>query len=208
MSALLLKDLYMIKRDCRGNVILCLVFAVAGIAGNSIFFAIWPLLFCALIPSTLLGLEEQAGWQAYADTMPWSRKTVVTEKYVLTLSLSVCVTAVLTVVYALTGALGRTGIGPGDLLIVGIFVLGMLPASFMLPVTFKFGMVKGRTAYMVCLMVMGALLGILSSLSGEVTDFLTAGPQTLLLALLIAIPTVLFAASWVLAVKCYEAREL
>ena len=156
MSALLLKDLYMIKRDCRGNVILCLVFAVAGIAGNSIFFAIWPLLFCALIPSTLLGLEEQAGWQAYADTMPWSRKTVVTEKYVLTLSLSVGVTAVLTVVYALTGALGRTGIGPGDLLIVGIFVLGMLPASFMLPVTFKFGMVKGRTAYMVCLMVMGA----------------------------------------------------
>ena len=208
MSALLLKDLYMIKRDCRGNVILCLVFAVAGIAGNSIFFAIWPLLFCALIPSTLLGLEEQAGWQAYADTMPWSRKTVVTEKYVLTLSLSVCVTAVLTVVYALTGALGRTGIGPGDLRIVGIFVLGMLPASFMLPVTFKFGMVKGRTAYMVCLMVMGALLGILSSLSGEVTDFLTAGPQTLLLALLIAIPTVLFAASWVLAVKFYEAREL
>lgn len=208
MSALLLKDLYMIKRDCRGNVILCLVFAVAGIAGNSIFFAIWPLLFCALIPSTLLGLEEQAGWQAYADTMPWSRKTVVTEKYVLTLSLSVGVTAVLTVVYALTGALGRTGIGPGDLLIVGIFVLGMLPASFMLPVTFKFGMVKGRTAYMVCLMVMGALLGILSSLSGEVTDFLTAGPQTLLLALLIAIPTVLFAASWVLAVKFYEAREL
>ena len=208
MSALLLKDLYMIKRDCRGNVILCLVFAVAGIAGNSIFFAIWPLLFCALIPSTLLGLEEQAGWQAYADTMPWSRKTVVTENYVLTLSLSVCVTAVLTVVYALTGALGRTGIGPGDLLIVGIFVLGMLPASFMLPVTFKFGMVKGRTAYMVCLMVMGALLGILSSLSGEVTDFLTAGPQTLLLALLIAIPTVLFAASWVLAVKFYEAREL
>ena len=208
MSALLLKDLYMIKRDCRGNVILCLVFAVAGIAGNSIFFAIWPLLFCALIPSTLLGLEEQAGWQAYADTMPWSRKTVVTEKYVLTLSLSVCVTAVLTVVYALTGALGRTGIGPGDLLIVGIFVLGMLPASFMLPVTFKFGMVKGRTVYMVCLMVMGALLGILSSLSGEVTDFLTAGPQTLLLALLIAIPTVLFAASWVLAVKFYEAREL
>ena len=84
MSALLLKDLYMIKRDCRGNVILCLVFAVAGIAGNSIFFAIWPLLFCALIPSTLLGLEEQAGWQAYADTMPWSRKTVETEKYVLT----------------------------------------------------------------------------------------------------------------------------
>ena len=208
MSALLLKDLYMIKRDCRGNVILCLVFAVAGIAGNSIFFAIWPLLFCALIPSTLLGLEEQAGWQAYADTMPWSRKTVVTEKYVLTLSLSVCVTEVLTVVYALTGALGRTGIGPGDLLIVGIFVLGMLPASVMLPVTFKFGMVKGRTAYMVCLMVMGALLGILSSLSGEVTDFLTAGPQTLLLALLIAIPTVLFAASWVLAVKFYEAREL
>ena len=208
MSALLLKDLYMIKRDCRGNAILCLVFAVAGIAGNSIFFAIWPLLFCALIPSTLLGLEEQAGWQAYADTMPWSRKTVVTEKYVLTLSLSVCVTAVLTVVYALTGALGRTGIGPGDLLIVGIFVLGMLPASFMLPVTFKFGMVKGRTAYMVCLMVMGALLGILSSLSGDVTDFLTAGPQTLLLALLIAIPTVLFAASWVLAVKFYEAREL
>lgn len=208
MSALLLKDLYMIKRDCRGNVILCLVFAVAGIAGNSIFFAIWPLLFCALIPSTLLGLEEQAGWQAYADTMPWSRKTVVTEKYVLTLSLSVCVTAVLTVVYALTGALGRTGLGPGDLLIVGIFVLGMLPASFMLPVTFKFGMVKGRTAYMVCLMIMGALLGILSSLSGEVTDFLTAGPQTLLLALLIAIPTVLFAASWVLAVKFYEAREL
>ena len=208
MSALLLKDLYMIKRDCRGNVILCLVFAVAGIAGNSIFFAIWPLLFCALIPSTLLGLEEQAGWQAYADTMPWSRKTVVTEKYVLTLSLSVGVTAVLTVVYALTGALGRTGIGPGDLLIVGIFVLGMLPASFMLPVTFKFGMVKGRTAYMVCLMVMGALLGILSSLSGEVTDFLPAGPQTLLLALLIAIPTVLFAASWVLAVKFYEAREL
>ncbi|MDY4105062.1 MAG: ABC-2 transporter permease [Oscillospiraceae bacterium] len=208
MSALLLKDLYMIKRDCRGNVILCLVFAVAGIAGNSIFFAIWPLLFCALIPSTLLGLEEQAGWQAYADTMPWSRKTVVTEKYVLTLSLSVCVTVLLTVVYALTGALGRTGIGPGDLLIVGIFVLGMLPASFMLPVTFKFGMVKGRTAYMVCLMVMGALLGILSSLSGEVTDFLTAGPQTLLLALLIAIPTVLFAASWVLAVKFYEAREL
>ena len=110
MSALLLKDLYMIKRDCRGNVILCLVFAAAGAVGHGLFFAIWPLLFSALIPSTLLGLEEQCGWQTYADTMPFSRKTVVTEKYVLTLGLTALVTLVLTIVYSLTGTLRINGL--------------------------------------------------------------------------------------------------
>ena len=208
MSALLLKDLYMIKRDCRGNVILCLVFAAAGAVGHGLFFAIWPLLFSALIPSTLLGLEEQCGWQTYADTMPFSRKAVVTEKYVLTLGLTALVTLVLTIVYSLTGTLRINGLGPGDLLILGIFVMGMLPASFMLPVTLKYGMIKGRTAYMVCLMVLGALVGILGSLSGEVTDFLREGMETVLLALMVLIPTVLFAVSWMLSVKFYEAREL
>ena len=110
----------------------------------------------------------------------------------------------------LDAAMKCIGLLPGDgwgLRLV-FFVMGMLPASFMLPVTLKYGMIKGRTAYMVCLMVLGALVGILGSLSGEVTDFLREGMETVLLALMVLIPTVLFAVSWMLSVKFYEAREL
>ena len=205
MKGLLLKDWYMMKKDCRYNLIMALIFAVCGMFAKSLFWVVWPQVVVALLPTTLIGLEEQAGWHLYADAMPYSRKTLVSEKYLLVLLLTLAVSLILVLGYGLSGAIQALGITILDLLSICV-VVGLLAPSFMLPMTFKWGMVKGRIAYIICLALIGGLGGVMGSMAEE--GVLNISSINLFNLVVFAGSLVLFAISWMLSIRFYEKREL
>lgn len=206
MSGLLLKDFYMLLKDCRWNLVMILIFGVAGAFSDNIFWLVWPVMICGLLPGTVMGLEEQSGWLAYADTMPWSRKTVVAEKYVLMLLLTLGITLLMAVVYTVTGGLEKMELSITDMLAMSL-IIGTVPSCIMLPVNFKVGSTKGRIWYLIALGVAGGIGG----LSGALLIDQGAGlPQNVgdFYWVLFVLPLAVLAVSWWLSVKFYEKREL
>lgn len=206
MSGLLLKDFYMLLKDCRWNLVMILIFGVAGAFSDNIFWLVWPVMICGLLPGTVMGLEEQSGWLAYADTMPWSRKTVVAEKYALMLLLTLGITLLMAVVYTVTGGLEKMELSITDMLAISL-IIGTVPSCIMLPVNFKVGSTKGRIWYLIALAIAAGVGGGAGAL---LIDNGVGLPQNVgdFYWLLFALPVVALAVSWGLAVKFYEKREL
>ena len=85
MKGLIRKDLYMIWRYGRMILLMSAVFlAVSVAAEQNFFFVVYPVLFGGILPVTLISYEERDGWNRLCDAMPISRKTVVDERYVMT----------------------------------------------------------------------------------------------------------------------------
>jgi len=208
MSGLLLKDWYIMKKDCRYVLGITVLFAVCGLFVKSLFWALWPPLMASTVPSSIIGLEEQAGWSLYADSFPVSRRTVVREKYTLALLLALAVTVLLTVLYTVSGVAKEIGLGIPYLAALSMTV-GLLPVVLMLPMTFKLGMVKGRIAYIISIAVTAAMGGALGSIAGRVTPNSPLKVSAAWLPLMmIVIILLLLGVSYTLAVKFYEKREL
>lgn len=206
MSGLLLKDFYILKKDCYWNVIIALGFSLFGIFTSNPFWVVWPVLMCGLMPGTIMGLEEQSGWMAYADTMPWSRKTVVTAKYAFLLLLVFGTSTLLAVIFTLSGALAKMDLTIFDLLAISL-IIGVVPSCIMLPVNFKVGTVKGRIWYFAAIAVAAGIGGGASALLIDSAAKLPENTGSFYW-LLFVLPIVILVISWCLSVKFYEKREL
>ena len=86
MSALILKDLYIMKKYCRSVLLMVVIFWGASIFADSgnLFWTFFPVIVGSVTPATLLSYDEKFRWNQYCDTMPISRAAVVAEKYMLT----------------------------------------------------------------------------------------------------------------------------
>ena len=107
----------------------------------------------------------------------------------------------------------RSGDRKRDLLLLlflfaAVFTLlpafGLAAPAFMLPITLRFGVEKGRVAYYVLIGVTVAL-GLI--LFDSITDMNSTVGETALWIMLAA-ALVVFAVSWLLSVRLYETREL
>lgn len=208
MIGLLMKDWYMIKKDCRYILGVVPLFAVCGLFTKTLFWVLWPSLMSATISTSLMGLEDQAGWPLYADTFPVSRKTVVGGKYVLCLLVSLAVTLLQAVLYGVSGVAKEMGMDLFVLTSICIAV-GLLPNALMLPMVFKLGMVKGRVAYLISIAVVAGIGGGLGALAMNISP---ANPLKILShwlpALVILVVLGLYGLSYLLSSKFYENRDL
>ena len=95
MSALILKDLYIMKKYCRSVLLMVVIFWGASIFADSgnLFWTFFPVIVGSVTPATLLSYDEKFRWNQYCDTMPISRAAVVAEKYVLTAATVLLLTA-------------------------------------------------------------------------------------------------------------------
>jgi len=84
MKGLLLKDYYTIIKYCRFYLIMLLIFIViSSIGETSPFFMFYPALIAWLIPVTLISIDEKEKWDIYCSTLPFDRKQMISEKYLL-----------------------------------------------------------------------------------------------------------------------------
>ena len=194
MSALILKDLYIMKKYCRSVLLMVVIFWGASIFADSgnLFWTFFPVIVGSVTPATLLSYDEKFRWNQYCDTMPISRAAVVAEKYVLTAAT------------VLLMASGRTGKAPDDLGLIAAltFTVGLLPPCVMLPAVYKFGMEKGRIVYYFCI---GAACAIPFALPSNALD---GGMSPASVFLLPVIAAALFAVSWAISTAVYVKKSL
>ena len=175
-----------------------LAFLNGGSEGANPLWLLYPVFFVGSLPASLLSADEKDGWLTYCDTLPVTRRQIVTVKYItcLVTAAAVCLLAVPVVLlrHDTVAAMPFLAMMPP---------VGLIVPSVMLPTTYKLGATKGRVVYIVMLMVMAGVCVLLVNLSKE-----SGAPATLSPLATTAISLAVFIGSWALSVKWFEGREL
>ena len=170
--------------------------------------AVWmlyPIFFAGTLPASLIGDDEKSGWLTYCDTLPVTRRQIVTVKYVASAALTAAIVVLALLIGALAGRLAVTGgaAAPLPMLVPLLLAVGLGVPALMYPVMFRFGATKGRAVYVAVVMVAAATCAVLMT-SESVSGALDALP----ILPVIAAAAVVFIGSWALSVKWFEGREL
>lgn len=202
MKALLRKDLYVLATTFKTTLLMWMVFPlVALFSPQNASFILYTGLIAGTISSTLISYEEREKWPMFAGTLPVSKKQVVTERYVFTLIMILAATligAVIFITYVLRGAPEYAS----PALLVQNFATSLLMPSLLLPVTYRYGIEKGR--YVVMFVVIFVAIG-----SQQMVPFFNniSNLANYLVPLMVIGSIALFAVSYALSVKWYTAKE-
>ena len=175
-----------------------LAFLNGGGEGANPLWLLYPVFFVGSLPASLLSADEKDGWLTYCDTLPVTRRQIVTVKYITCL-----VTAAAVCLLAVPVVLLRHDTVAAMPFLAMMAPVGLIVPSVMLPTTYKLGATKGRVVYIVMLMVMAGVCVLLVNLSKE-----SGAPATLSPLATTAISLAVFIGSWALSVKWFEGREL
>lgn len=211
MKGLLLKDWYQVKTNMR--MMYLTVLAVLAIwmfsTSNAYVFPVsYAAIFLGILPVNLLTYDQSVGWVEYGRTLPVSKKTLVAEKYLI--SLFCAAAAVVIGGLFITVISLRTGTTPDKdalSLLAGSVCAILLVNGISLPLLYRFGAEKARMIYVLTFAGLGALLGG----GGAVMDELQqngpgSGPLPVplwLAAVLLLAVLALYAVSWRVSVAWY-----
>ena len=151
MKGLILKDLYIAKRNFKTYLLVFAVFiAMALVDQGNLFFVFYPCLISGMIPVTLLAYDEQAKWDCYSGSLPVSRAQVVSAKYIIGLMAQGTVILLVAVTQGIRVAVTKWMSWREylEILCMLVFISG-IASSITLPFMFKLGVEKGRMAYYV-----------------------------------------------------------
>lgn len=204
MKGLLLKDIYVAKKNLRTFLVMILAFSLGSLAvrdsGN--FFLCYGIVMMPGITMSLISYDERYHWDTYAGVMPLNREQLVTEKYLLHLGMVLVWLPVLLVLqhFQQVPAFGGS---PLTLLVAGLN-LGLLLPGILLPIIFALGTEKGRAGYYVVLF--GGM--ILATVSEELTSLTGYVPEAMAGIVLILLPAAVYVLSWRIAIRLYKQRNL
>lgn len=201
MKGLMKKDFLMLWRASRAFLLICVLFiAMSAISQDNIIFLFMPIMISGLLPSTLLSYDERCKWQEFSGALPVSRAQLVSAKYLLGLG---CMTFILLVTLIVHLIVRR--FPPQTLLSMlgAIYGLSLFISAVSLPMMFKFGVEKGRLWYYATLVLVGGASG---ASAGVTTDLFSEGLPSFLW-LIPVLGVVIFALSWLLAIRFYQKRE-
>ena len=201
MKGLMKKEFLMLWRASRAFALICVVFiAMSAVSQDNIIFLFMPIMISGLLPSTLLSYDERCKWQEFSGALPVSRAQLVSAKYLLGLG---CMTAILVLTLILHLIVRRY---PPQMLLMmlsAVFGLALFISAVSLPMMFKFGVEKGRLWYYATLVLVGGASG---ASAGVTTDLFSEGLPSFLW-LIPCLGVVIFALSWLLAIRFYQKRE-
>lgn len=208
MKGLLLKEWYMTRKYCRMYLLIAVVFmGISLVSDDNMFFVFYPCLLCGMIPVNLLGYDERSRWMQYSCTLPYTRKELVSAKYLIGLFAQM---AMLLVTSVMQGAkmIIKGNFQWNDLVVLLLLLVAVatLSSSITLPFVFKLGVEKGRTAYYIMVgFVCGASVLASSVFKGQLQA--TIQPNVILAALAL-VGVGVYILSWCLSIVFYEKREI
>ena len=204
MKGLLLKDIYVAKKNLRTFLVMILAFSLGSLAvrdsGN--FFLCYGIVMMPGITMSLISYDERYHWDSYAGAMPLSREQLVTEKYLLHLGMVLVWLPVL-LLFQRFQQVPAFGGAPLALLVAGLN-LGLLLPGILLPIIFALGTEKGRAGYYVVLF--GGM--ILATVSEKLTSLTGYVPEAMAGIVLILLPAAVYVLSWRIAIRLYKQRSL
>lgn len=202
MKALLRKDFYVLASGFKTVLLIWMVFPiVALISPQNISFILYIGLIAGTLSSTLISYEEREKWPIYAGTLPLSKKQIVTERYLFTL-IMVLIASLIGVLVMLTYIIRGYGIYTSVAVLVQNFATSLVMPSLLLPITYRYGVEKGR--YVVMFLVIIFALG-----SQKMSELFTgsSGYEVTVIPLMLLGSLALFAASYYLSLRLYKKME-
>ena len=202
MKALLRKDFYVLASGFKTVLLIWMVFPiVALISPQNISFILYIGLIAGTLSSTLISYEEREKWPIYAGTLPLSKKQIVTERYLFTL-IMVLIASLIGVLVMLTYIIRGYGIYTSVAVLVQNFATSLVMPSLLLPITYRYGVEKGR--YVVMFLVIIFALG-----SQKMSELFTgsSGYEVTVIPLMLLGSFALFAASYYLSLRLYKKME-
>jgi ABC-type transport system involved in multi-copper enzyme maturation permease subunit len=210
MIGLLLKDLYMMRQYGKTMGVMLLMFAVisAGLDNPATFFEGFFILMSMMLTITSFSYDALAKWDRYALSLPVTRKEIVGEKYLLSLVLcmgSAVISFLIAFVVLKFSPVDGFGLKEQFIATIAIICAALFFAGILLPLTFKFGVEKGRLL----------MIAIFAVIPAAVIALNKAGVSTpsqssifAFLKLLPAVMIVLYILSYLLSVKIYSRKEI
>lgn len=196
MSALLLKDFYVLWKQLKAFLVLILVFsAIPG--GYNIVFAV---AYAAMLPYTCMAYDERSKWDQLADMMPYSTRQLVLSRYVLGWIAAAAACGFSLVLQAIFSAFLGSSVFPASLLVSFFACLSIMAIT--LPLIFRFGVERGRLLMFFLIFLVCGASGVL----GAVTEDLS-GAFPSAVWLIVPATLVLTAVSIPLSVRCYARRS-
>lgn len=210
MKGLILKDLYMSVKYCRFYLAISVAFTAFSVLGNNIFFLLYPVLMCATIPVSLISYDEKSRWNVYAGVLPYSKKDIVSVKYVGTLIFL----GIGILLIGISQAAKMMIYGTFDWKLLGIFITvipitGLVGPCLMFPAIFKFGAEKGRAVFYGVIILVCALYGALGTIvNNPGTAVYVVAKRAWVIPVILVSGLLLLWMSWRLSVHFYQKREL
>lgn len=209
MKGLLLKDWYVLLRQTKWTLAIVLVYVCLPLAGSQSFLSAFAIIFCAMLPLTLMSLDEKTGFDRYALALPCSRRDVVLSRYLLGLGTVGAVTVLLLLVSAVSSLIyDQRALLSSVCETAPMLAGGLLYLSISLPIAFRFGVEKARLWFVLVTAVLaGSIAAVVSVLPSEPTALVSfiASPGILWL---VPAALALFGLSLLLSLRIYEKREL
>ena len=208
MKGLLTKEIYL---ACTSAVFLYVpVFIVLGLILKNPFFLTYIGVFFAVMPISLMSFDETSRWDRYVLGMPFSRRTIVTAKYAVTLILAAFACVIMLLMSLVLAGGGRMSLEASLPVMASSVALSLIFPTVLYPLNFKLGTTKARMAMLV---LVGAVTGgmvLLStrhSIIGDLTVKMRNTSPAVFCGIGAAVLLALFAASWALSVRFYTKRE-
>lgn len=222
MKGLIVSDFLLMRRVAGIYILITAVFAgIAAFGGvNNIFFVVFFSYFALAVMLGVMDLDERAGWPRYAVAGFVSRRQYVLGKFCSAWILqggAAAVFLVLRLVRDLTSHISLQS----DFETV-FFMLAMMVAAnavmmlFQFPVTFRFGVARGRLLSIAVVVVIAVGTGVFLAVAGgaqtsdpQLPAWVAAVPSLpLLSALLLAAGAVLYAVAVGLSLRLFVHKEL
>ena len=201
MKGLMKKEFLMLWRASRAFGLICVLFiAMSALSQDNIIFLFMPIMISGLLPSTLLSYDERCKWQEFSGALPVSRAQLVSAKYLLGVS---CMTAILVLTLIVHLIVRRYPLQMLLMMLSAVYGLALFISAVSLPMMFKFGVEKGRLWYYATLVLIGVASG---TSAGVATDVFNEGLPSYVW-LIFAFGLVIYALSWLLAIRFYQKRE-
>ena len=169
--------------------------------GINTMWLLYPVFLLASLPASLLNADEKDGWMMYCDTLPVTRRQIVTVKYVICAILAAAVTLLAIAVALVRGQLDPAFRAELKTLLPLMPLTGLTAPALMFPAMFRLGAIKGRTVYISVVILVAAACAVLVIADG-------ASARAVPFALSLVISLAVFVGSWALSVKWFRAREL
>lgn len=214
MKGLIKKDLLLLKSQLKSYLVIVIVFAIVSFMSNdNTFITLLPILGVMLIISTL-SFDNYYKWDAFALTLPLSRKDNVKSKYALAVLITLTFVILATIILIAFNTIKGLPINAFNILTLmcGSLLGASIATSISLPLMYKFGSENGRMIMIVAVFAIGGgIVGIAELLNSYFDQaFLNSALtfiSTNILAIMILVMIVLLLFSYFLTLKIYMRKE-
>ena len=215
MKGLLYKDISIMTRSFKGNILLLMaLYGVLILVTREAYLAYAMTAVWGIYVASTINYDEQAHWDAYAATLPVTPGQVIGSKYLLCAA-STAIGAVLSLALVFLAGVGGAEYTLG---ILACAEVSVLTNALLMPITYRFGAAKSRAYLMVIVfaIVFGACFAaqeVLQSQSQAVSvgmDAMFRSETTLAVAAIavsLLATAILYAISYTICTRIYAKKE-